>query len=305
MDSDPLHLLRSALINSPSSIHLLDSSSQPVSNLSSAEYISLPSSSSSSNSILFPKSTPTRYTTASNISSVSGVSTYSLATLLFAYEQKNSTVTDYLKNARELNLEFIAITDRRLLIDYLSGKIDENETGGRILPITSGSGIELQSEVEEKKKKSGGDELVEREVGIDQSKVTQDQPTTSTSSKRSLDSDSSITPSTSTSTPVAALGDSSSSSSTTTTNLTSLDRPSNKKFAYTTNKEDVEKVKRMMNIIQGPQYAYQSISSSNVPGGNGDSSNSGGKIDEKVGFAVKNRETVLRGDRTNVSLIHI
>lgn len=64
-----------------------------------------------------------------------------------------------------------------------------------------------------------------------------------------------------------------------------------KRQKYTVNKEDVERCKRIANFIQGPPYGTQGMPEP-------------ARL-ERQAMLAPNRETVLRGDRTNVILVFV
>jgi len=72
-------------------------------------------------------------------------------------------------------------------------------------------------------------------------------------------------------------------------------QPPMKKARYTANKEDQDKVKKMLSIIQGPQYGHV-LAPTEGKGGK-----EGSVTADKVGGAWHSRETVLRGERYNVN----
>ena len=74
-------------------------------------------------------------------------------------------------------------------------------------------------------------------------------------------------------------------------------QPPMKKARYTANKEDQDKVKKMLAIIQGPQYGHV-LAPTDGKGGK-----EGSTTADKVGAAWHSRETVLRGERYNVRLL--
>ncbi|SCZ97812.1 BZ3500_MvSof-1268-A1-R1_Chr3-3g06387 [Microbotryum saponariae] len=238
--SDPLSVLRSVLSSDPSSrITYLDASSSPTTSLSSATQLVLPSSPPTT----FSKAIPTRFTCASTTTT-----TYDLATLVFAWLSREQGVGEYLKNARDEQVGFVAITDRRIVLDYLAGKVGGGEAGGRIL-----------------KEGSGGQDVV---VVAEEGKTSGEATTTAASATTSASTTTRPTLPT---------------SSTTTTTTTQDNRPL-KRPAYQTDQQDFERVKRLMQIVQGPVYANIAPDNSSL---------------EPTGFAIKNRETVLRGERTN------
>ncbi|SCV74674.1 BQ2448_7703 [Microbotryum intermedium] len=269
--SDPLLVLRSVLSADPGSrIDYLDHTFEPTASLSSATHLVLPSTPART----FPKSIPTRFTSASATATGTGTgtggdsaTTYDLATLVFAWLSRDQGVGEYLKNARDEQVGFVAITDRRTVLDYLAGKLSDAQLGTRIIePVTTGALA------------SGAQDGSPATVLTDDRK----RPLHATAS---IDATAATTPATtSTTTPQPAPTTTPSSITTTTTTPQDPDSRPVKKAAYQTDHQDVQRMKRLMQIVQGPVYANIAPDNYNV---------------EPSGFAIKNRETVLRGERTN------
>ncbi|GAA6061513.1 hypothetical protein JCM10212_004503 [Sporobolomyces blumeae] len=260
---DPLLLLRSAL-SSGRTIALLSANETEVFSLSQATAISFPASSTTTASrpASFPKQTPTRFYSVPNPTSDSP--TYDLATLLFGFQNRDAPTAEYLRLARQDGVGFISVTDRKLVIEYLSGKGDEQGPKGRI------------RELDDRDRSS-----TKRQLDAGQGNA--DGPTTQT------DTAADGTVSNSAGTVATGVASETTSTTTATASAGAADAahapPPQKRARYVPNKEDQEKVKRMMSIIDGPAYGH-------VVGPNETKF-------EKSGAAFHSRETVLRGERSN------
>lgn len=113
--------------------------------------------------------------------------------------------------------------------------------------------------------------------------ATEEGATAATPAKRDLDS-----------TTASAVGDHKQLSSSSTRPGDGAAPPSAKKARFVPNKEDQEKVKRMMETIQGPVWGVET--------GQGEQGGvSKAAALDKVGGVTQNRVTVLAGQRVNVS----
>lgn len=224
---DPLLLLRSCLSTGSTITLLTTTPSDPPSSTPTEEVYSIPlsthiafptSSSSSLPPPIFPKSIPTRYLATTDPTSTE---TFDLQTLLLVFLQRDASTAEYMKIVREGNLGFVSAIDRKVVVDWLSGKSPLEGPPGRILPL-AGTG------------KRAADVL--QVEGTEGDKVG--------------------------ASPV-------------------------KKQRYAPDAGDQVKVKRLMAIIQGPAYGYMVE----------------GKVEkaERKGGVIKDRQTVLRGERVNVS----
>ncbi|KAK8849549.1 hypothetical protein IAR55_004884 [Kwoniella newhampshirensis] len=132
---DPLDLLRRC-IQSSSPPTLLTASSDPLPSgepsLSEAAYLSFPALESSADGrpINLPKDTPTRYTSKPLTSTGEVVEYYNIGQLWLAWHERDSGVRDYLIKGQAGGLGYVAITDRRGVVEYLTG---ENDGSGRVL----------------------------------------------------------------------------------------------------------------------------------------------------------------------------
>ena len=232
--SDGLLLLRSALSASapldllqfptaaPSPLDL--SQATKVHALADATHIQFPSPTPT----ILPKSTPTRWQVAAGEDP--NAATYPLDALLFAFLHRDDSVAEYIKASRDAGVEFVTVTDRRLVLDWLSGKSGIEGPAGRIRAVVEEGGISL---------KRAGEGGVGGGEGVDGSSAE-------------------------------------------------FGLPVGKKGRYAPDRVDLDKLKRMSAIIDGPVYANL------LPTG----------IDNKgikTGGLHKTRETVLTGDRINVS----
>lgn len=174
---------------------------------------------------------------------------YDLQTLLFAYLKREESSGEYIKICRENNLNFVSAIERKSVLDFLSGRTNI-ESVAKKLKVLEGEDV-IRGE-------SG--EILVGEEGSSSS--------TTSGLKRSND---------------LIFNTSDPKSSTIETGSVPI-----KKVRYIVDKQDQEKVKRLMNLIDGPEYG-------NVITGNEN------KV-EKSGGAYRTKETVLRGERINVCI---
>lgn len=156
---------------------------------------------------------------------------------------------------------FVSALERRSLVEWLGGKGEEMVEGKMLPPIGSG-GVEAVAEgAREGKRPAEGDAAAaaaSEGAGADAKGTT-----TSTSTSAA---------------PAVA--------------------PPAKKARFVPNKEDQDKVKRMMERIQGPVWGVDLSS-----GGGGEGGLSKAAAVDKVGGVTKNRVTALAGQRVNVSVL--
>lgn len=235
--ADPLLLLRAAL-SANTAITLLHiaptDDDAPLSLANATEVYTLPDcthvafpspSSPSSPAPLFPKGTKTRY-----LAAVDG-DAFDLQTLLFAFLQREAPVGEYMRQAREMGTGFVSVTERRNIVEWLSGKAPLEGPEGRIRSLPGMAVGAKRAAEEEEARESGG---------------------------------------------TGAGGDGGDGA------------PAGKKARYAPQKDDLAKVKTLLALMDGPIHAI----------------GTGNEIKaEKMGGAYRNRETVLRGDRTNVRLV--
>lgn len=122
-DHDSLDVFRTAITTSLPPV-LLTAASEPSPTLPLAAYISFPQSSSSP--INIPKDTPTRYTSRSE----SRDEFYSIGQLWLAWAERESNVRDYLVKGQAGGVGLVSITDRKGVVEYLSG---DGDGGGRVV----------------------------------------------------------------------------------------------------------------------------------------------------------------------------
>ncbi|WVR08183.1 hypothetical protein IAU60_005229 [Kwoniella sp. DSM 27419] len=123
---DALDLLRQA-VKSDTPITLLNSASEPATSLADAAFLSFPPVASVTDSATsIPKDASTRYTAKAG----SRDESYSIGQLWLAWAEKDSGVRDYLMKGQAGGVGYVAITDRRGVVEYLAG---ENEGVGRVL----------------------------------------------------------------------------------------------------------------------------------------------------------------------------
>lgn len=112
---DPLSLLREYTINNKPVV-LLDAANTPVTNISEAKSIKFNDDS------IFARDTPTNFkkTTAADSD------TYTLETLIFLVQNAQLDNSAYFKECRTRQIEHVSIVDRRKILDYLTGKVDQS-----------------------------------------------------------------------------------------------------------------------------------------------------------------------------------
>ncbi|GAA5813941.1 hypothetical protein MFLAVUS_007431 [Mucor flavus] len=112
---DPLSLLRESTISNKQVV-LLDASNEPVTNISEAKSIKF------NDEAIFARDTPTNFkkTTASDSE------TYTLETLIFLVQNAQLDNSAYFKECRTRQIEHVSIVDRRKILDYLTGKVDQS-----------------------------------------------------------------------------------------------------------------------------------------------------------------------------------
>nr|ODN91090.1 parafibromin [Cryptococcus depauperatus CBS 7841] len=131
---DSLELLRmSILASTPPS--LLTAASDPSPTLALASYLSF-TRPGSSLPINIPKDAPTRFTSKAG----SLQEFYNVGQLYLAWVERESGVRDYLMKGQAGGVGYVAITDRRVVVDYLTGAGDG---AGRIVG-TSTKGTQQQ-----------------------------------------------------------------------------------------------------------------------------------------------------------------
>ncbi|KAJ3861077.1 hypothetical protein EV359DRAFT_84687 [Lentinula novae-zelandiae] len=116
--SDALLAFRQAIQSHNQTILLSSpSTSTPVESLSQATHIQI------SPSIIFPKSTPTRWRKGSSSTSTT------LEAIYLAYQLKSLPAPNYTKQAREdgLGIGMVLVTERKIVVDWLKGNSDSSE----------------------------------------------------------------------------------------------------------------------------------------------------------------------------------
>ncbi|GAA5982954.1 hypothetical protein JCM11641_006895 [Rhodosporidiobolus odoratus] len=230
--SDPLLLLRRAL-TSNHEIRLLSSTNEQVYSLPLATSLQFPN-----NGPTLDKTTSTRFLLPD---SHGNSKTYDLQTLLFGFMHKDASIPEYLQAvSNSPGASLITITDKRVVMDYLSGKTPPEGPPGRVLPLSDSTDGSSSTTDAAPSTSAGGDNL----SGV-------------SGEKR-----------------FAPLGGDG-----------SRGPPPAKKQRYVPNREDQEKVRRMMGVVEGPAYGH-------VVG-------PGEEKREKKGAVYHSRETVLRGERVN------
>ncbi|CEP16207.1 hypothetical protein [Parasitella parasitica] len=114
--ADPLSLLREFTIsNKP--VSLLDAGGQTVSNISDAKTIQF-----SETTKAFPRDAATNF----KKTNAADNETYTLETLIFLVQNAQLDNSAYFKECRARGIEHVSIVDRRKILDYLTGKVDQS-----------------------------------------------------------------------------------------------------------------------------------------------------------------------------------
>ncbi|KAI8642363.1 RNA pol II accessory factor, Cdc73 family-domain-containing protein [Parasitella parasitica] len=113
--ADPLTLLREFTIsNKP--VSLLDAGGQTVTNISDAKTIQF------NEKTTFPRDAPTNF----KKTNAADNETYTLETLIFLVQNAQLDNSAYFKECRARGIEHVSIVDRRKILDYLTGKVDQS-----------------------------------------------------------------------------------------------------------------------------------------------------------------------------------
>ncbi|RCH81079.1 hypothetical protein CU098_007377, partial [Rhizopus stolonifer] len=115
MSKDPLSLLRESTIHNKS-VTLLDASETIVTNISDAKSIKF------SDDSVFPRDTPTNFKKSATSADSE---TYALDTLIFLVQNAQLDNSAYFKECRARQIEHVSIVDRRKILDYLTGKVNQ------------------------------------------------------------------------------------------------------------------------------------------------------------------------------------
>lgn len=115
MSSDPLSLLRESTISNKS-VSLLDESGETVTNISDAKNIQF------NKDTTFPRDAPTNF----KKTNAADNETYTLETLIFLVQNAQLDNSAYFKECRTRGIEHVSIVDRRKILDYLTGKVDQS-----------------------------------------------------------------------------------------------------------------------------------------------------------------------------------
>lgn len=115
MSSDPLSLLRESTISNKS-VSLLDESGETVTNISDAKNIQF------NKDTTFPRDAPTNF----KKTNAADNETYTLETLIFLVQNAQLDNSAYFKECRARGIEHVSIVDRRKILDYLTGKVDQS-----------------------------------------------------------------------------------------------------------------------------------------------------------------------------------
>lgn len=115
MSKDPLSLLRESTIHNKS-VTLLDASGSIVTNISDAKSIKF------SDDSVFLRDTPTNFKKSATSADSE---TYALDTLIFLVQNAQLDNSAYFKECRTRQIEHVSIVDRRKILDYLTGKVNQ------------------------------------------------------------------------------------------------------------------------------------------------------------------------------------
>ncbi|KAI7904557.1 RNA pol II accessory factor, Cdc73 family-domain-containing protein [Cokeromyces recurvatus] len=115
MASDPLSLLREFTINDKP-VTLLNEEGEKVMNITEAKKIKF------TDDAIFPRDTPTNF----KKTNATDNETYTLETLIFLVQTSQVDNSVYFKECRTRGIEHVSIVDRRKILDYLTGKVDQS-----------------------------------------------------------------------------------------------------------------------------------------------------------------------------------
>ena len=114
MSNDPLSLLRESTV-SKKPVLLLDANNEIVDNISNAKSVKF------NDDAVFPRDTPTNFKKTND-----NKETYTLETLIFLVQNAQLDNSAYFKECRTRQIEHVSIVDRRKILDYLTGKVDQS-----------------------------------------------------------------------------------------------------------------------------------------------------------------------------------
>lgn len=114
MSTDPLTLLRGFTI-SKKPVLLLAENNDVVENISDAKNIKF------NDDAIFPREQPTNFKKTND-----NKETYTLETLIFLVQNAHLDNSAYFKECRNRHIEHVSIVDRRKILDYLTGKVDQS-----------------------------------------------------------------------------------------------------------------------------------------------------------------------------------
>lgn len=163
--ADPLLLLRE-VISTQLKVTLLlivDDRREEVFSLSACTHLSFPPCSLSPTSTLLPKSCPTRYTAVEPTEANPVVDTFDLQCLLNAYMEREAGMAEYLRNASAAGVRFISAVERRVVVEWLSGKSALEGPAKRLLP-SAGEEIPVVVAPEEGARAAGAQETTTEPV---------------------------------------------------------------------------------------------------------------------------------------------
>ncbi|OBZ86858.1 Cell division control protein 73 [Choanephora cucurbitarum] len=114
MSADPLTLLRESTISSKPVV-LLNEAGEKVDVISDAKTIQF-------DGLSFPRDAPTNF----KKTNAAETDTYTLETLFFLVQNAKLDNSAYFKECRALGIEHVSIVDKRKILDYLTGKVDQS-----------------------------------------------------------------------------------------------------------------------------------------------------------------------------------
>ncbi|KAM0789837.1 hypothetical protein ACM66B_006684 [Microbotryomycetes sp. NB124-2] len=247
--SDVLLLLRQVLSQDVAGVELERADGSAAVTLRDATTVKLRPSTTDGQPVAVDKAAPTRYTRGEG-----ALETYDVQTLLLAVQQRDASISDYLRHAQEQGVGIVSITDRRDVVQWLTGhgQLDNS----RILPLGDDRHTQPASQTDGQLPPSSADTAAAATSSGKRPSSEQQQPQAPSSTA-----------------PAAAAPAASQQSPT-------------KKQRYVPDKADQETVRRMLDLMQGPPFALDA-----TPGQPA--------VSHRANWAVRDRETVLMGQRIN------
>lgn len=114
--SDPLDLLRKSISDNLPAV-LIGDGGAPADSITAATSLSFPQA--SGEAVTIPKDAPTRYARSDAREDF-----YNVGQLWLAWTEREAGVRDYLQKGQAAGVGYVAITDRRGVVDFLQGSTD-------------------------------------------------------------------------------------------------------------------------------------------------------------------------------------